>query len=264
MALPCKNSWWPLFRRDCYQLCEDRRLPPLPFCGIEIKDGIDGVPRKRRGSCPCTLGTLEVLVEVAGAELASAATAGPLVVPTEVPLPSQPEEENSGEASAPPAMAITPVVSPTHQLSASRLAARVMAENLTTLQCHGLDRYAVLEHLVLLLNSNGMQGRYNFVSIPRNIAGEGLGYAFINFTSPETAAMLLSLWEGSQCHPSVFVRCARFKIASKQGYHSYVSTKSISSFERLRNVYLWPLVMTEDGEEVVFGSSACVQAACAA
>lgn len=137
----------------------------------------------------------------------------------------------------------------------------VVANGVTTLQCHGLDRNAALEDLVLALNAEGLAGCYNFVSTPRRLHGDGLGYAFINFTSPESAALLVEKWQGVPCPHACLGRRVRFSSAEKQGYHKHVSTRGLRKFDRIRKTSLWPLVMSEDGRDVVFGSDEAIAAA---
>mmetsp|Transcript_5877 Transcript_5877/g.12894 ORF Transcript_5877/g.12894 Transcript_5877/m.12894 type:complete len:257 (-) Transcript_5877:99-869(-) len=138
--------------------------------------------------------------------------------------------------------------------------ARVIENEITTLQCHGLDHFASLEALIMALNEVGLGGLYNFVHIPRSFSGGGLGYAFISCINAESAALLVERWEGAHSDDSLFARRARFRGASRQGYAAYVTERSLRKYNRLRNRSLWPLVMTRDGATAVFGTPSAISA----
>mmetsp|Transcript_54825 Transcript_54825/g.128243 ORF Transcript_54825/g.128243 Transcript_54825/m.128243 type:complete len:355 (-) Transcript_54825:108-1172(-) len=140
---------------------------------------------------------------------------------------------------------------------AARLLARTFrANNLTTLQCFGLDEHAALANLVLALNAEGLRGHYNYVSIPRSMHGVAEGYAFINFTSSESCAWLVERWGGLEGDAWWFPGRATFKPAMRQGYESYVTEKKLCTYGRIRNRAIWPLIMTPDASRVVLGSRA--------
>mmetsp|Transcript_24780 Transcript_24780/g.45445 ORF Transcript_24780/g.45445 Transcript_24780/m.45445 type:complete len:237 (+) Transcript_24780:70-780(+) len=145
------------------------------------------------------------------------------------------------------------------------LASRVRAEQVTTLECLGLSRKAAVEDLVRALHAEGLRGCYNYVSIPRCVeqSTKRFGYAFINFTSVESAALIVDLWEGElgKLQHACFPKTVKFKIASRQGYHQHVRERDIEKFRRIRNTGVWPLIMTEDGQEALFGSSKAMLAA---
>mmetsp|Transcript_31396 Transcript_31396/g.57659 ORF Transcript_31396/g.57659 Transcript_31396/m.57659 type:complete len:259 (+) Transcript_31396:80-856(+) len=142
-------------------------------------------------------------------------------------------------------------------------AQEVNKQKVTTLQCYGLHPCATVESLVHALNAEGLGGCYNYVIIPRRMEGDiaPLGFAFINFTSAEAAAFLAQQWEGERDRHECLPKVVRFKAASRQGYQSYVSEKALNKYQRIRKQSLWPLVMTEDGRSVVFGSPAAIAAA---
>eukprot|EP00971_Amphidinium_carterae_P172757 3424941-Amphidinium_carterae.1 len=141
------------------------------------------------------------------------------------------------------------------------LVRKVLAEGATTLQIHGLGRYARVENVVLLLHIVGLRGCYNYVSIPRHIHGHSLGYAFVNFTAPDHAARMLQMSSYQMADYACLARAARITIATKQGYAAYVTARVINKFKALRNTTLWPLVMTEDGLRPHFGSDESIAAA---
>mmetsp|Transcript_53333 Transcript_53333/g.98620 ORF Transcript_53333/g.98620 Transcript_53333/m.98620 type:complete len:222 (-) Transcript_53333:292-957(-) len=167
-----------------------------------------------------------------------------------------PEEEQG--AGLPAGTMETATISERAQL----LAQKVLLDESTTLQLHGLGRYAHVEDVVLMLNAEGLRGWYNYVSIPRQISGQALGYAFINLTSPECAAWLvLHLTEAWTLRYPCLARAARLTVAVKQGYHAYVTRRLLNKYSGLRSTLLWPLVMTEDGAHPHFGSEEAIAAA---
>eukprot|EP00971_Amphidinium_carterae_P301419 5988967-Amphidinium_carterae.3 len=142
---------------------------------------------------------------------------------------------------------------------AASLATKLQAGSLTTVQCYGLDRNARVEDLVAALNAEGFGGDYNYVCIPRRLhlgKLDALGYAFINFTSSERAALIVTLWAGRQKQHACFPRRVRFKIAAQQGYHQNASERSLQRYEHIRKKCAWPLVMSEDGSNPIFGTEA--------
>mmetsp|Transcript_10494 Transcript_10494/g.18987 ORF Transcript_10494/g.18987 Transcript_10494/m.18987 type:complete len:249 (-) Transcript_10494:114-860(-) len=162
-----------------------------------------------------------------------------------------------------PSTSLSDMRRPTNRAAA--LAQEVMADGLTTLQCHGLANESTVEQLVWALNAVGLGGCYNFVSIPRQVTESSLdceGYAFINFTSSESAALVVQLWEGlPRGHLDLFAKQVRIKPAAKQGYHEHASDRKLRKYKRIRKRAVWPLVMTEDGTDAVFGTEEAIAAA---
>eukprot|EP00971_Amphidinium_carterae_P262302 5202808-Amphidinium_carterae.1 len=143
---------------------------------------------------------------------------------------------------------------------ALQLAKHVRDKGFTTLQLHGLSNQAAVHHLVLALHANGLAGSYNFVFIPRSLHHDGLpGYAFINFTSSDMAALLVELWQDQLVDLACFAKKLKFKIAAKQGYFVHAN-ESIPKYSRIRQSAVWPLVMTEDGSYALFANQQTLQA----
>jgi len=286
--LPCTSPALTVPQGDYDQLYESFYRQYVQLLGSEVGGGILRGPPPQAGGIPIAHDKYACKVEVGDGVQAACTKANALpmkltrLVPMKLKLPMSDDDEMH-DASAKPAeigdtlkaacaaafelvptrLTLTPPDGQDSGAATSKgasLGRWAIANSVTTLQCHGLDRNATLEELVLALNAEGLAGCYNFVSIPRRLHGEGLGYAFINFTTPEGAAMLVEKWQGVPCPHACLGRRVRFSAAEKQGYHKHVSTKGIRKFDRIRNTALWPLVMSEDGRAVVFGSEEAIAA----
>mmetsp|Transcript_58869 Transcript_58869/g.108724 ORF Transcript_58869/g.108724 Transcript_58869/m.108724 type:complete len:253 (+) Transcript_58869:133-891(+) len=143
----------------------------------------------------------------------------------------------------------------------ARLASEINVRQLTTLQCYGLSRSATLPDFVRALNEEGLCGQYNFASVPRSLNGEGEGYAFVNFTSSQAAALLAAKWHGVPSGHACFEKRPFIRAATRQGYDAYVTTRRRRQYDRVHCQSLWPLIMTRDGSDVVFGTSEASNAA---
>jgi len=144
------------------------------------------------------------------------------------------------------------------------LASSLKENGVTTLQCYGLHKAATVADLVQALKAERLSGCYNYVFIPHKIDGhgaDGAGFAFINFTCAEAASLLVDLWDGTKGRHACFSGNVRCKVADKQGYQSYVTQKNLRRYERVRRTSLWPLVLTEEGNNVIFGSDEAIAAA---
>jgi len=141
--------------------------------------------------------------------------------------------------------------------SGAKLARKVRSSDATTLQCYGVHPHASLKEFVLALNAVGLRGCYNFVHVPRRMDGartDGLGYAFVNFTSSSCAAWLVERWEGERhANTRLFAGRIRLKLAQQQGYQKYTTARCFRLYARVHNETLRPLVLTEDGRRAVFG-----------
>mmetsp|Transcript_25752 Transcript_25752/g.60128 ORF Transcript_25752/g.60128 Transcript_25752/m.60128 type:complete len:233 (-) Transcript_25752:122-820(-) len=126
----------------------------------------------------------------------------------------------------------------------------VVENEVTTVQCLGISPWFGMDKLIKVLEENGFRGSYNYIHMPRNNAGEGKGYAFINLTTVSAAANLVATLHG---HPLPCAANGRRKVrcaaAKKQGYAA--CEWQMHKYTRVTNETLRPLVTTLDGSRII-------------
>jgi len=107
---------------------------------------------------------------------------------------------------------------------------RLRSKQVTTLMLSDLPTSITQDSLKTDLDACGFRDRYDFVYLPHSIARlEVLGYAFINFCSPETAAEFATLI-GECSHSGVGVQ-----VAKEQGLKRLVALCLRRGLHKLRN-----------------------------
>merc|ERR1719408_620168 len=73
---------------------------------------------------------------------------------------------------------------------------------ITTLMIRGIPCSFSQDTLMKLIDEVGLQGKYDFFYLPRaGNNGSNLGYAFINFTNPESAEICTATFNGVPLDP---------------------------------------------------------------
>jgi hypothetical protein len=92
---------------------------------------------------------------------------------------------------------------------------------LTTLMIRGIPCSFSQETLMSLIDSAGLQGKYDFFYLPRaGNNGSNLGYAFINFTHSKYAEICAATFNGVPLDPQRSVKVCKICPADIQGYAS--------------------------------------------
>jgi len=118
------------------------------------------------------------------------------------------------------------------------------ATGFTTIMLQNLPLVFKQSDLLVALDSCGWTGTYNYCYVPASFHDSTCrGYAFINFTKPESAACFLSAWQG----------CRRFcdshhrkpliaAIAGLQGLEALLAQPSMKKLRRVKNPAFRPFV----------------------
>jgi hypothetical protein len=91
-------------------------------------------------------------------------------------------------------------------------------EEVTTLMIRGIPCSFSQDTLMKLIDNAGLKGKYDFFYLPRaGNNGSNLGYAFINFTTPECAEHCTCTFNGVPLDPSRSMKICTISPADIQG-----------------------------------------------
>mmetsp|Transcript_70993 Transcript_70993/g.170062 ORF Transcript_70993/g.170062 Transcript_70993/m.170062 type:complete len:256 (-) Transcript_70993:143-910(-) len=112
---------------------------------------------------------------------------------------------------------------------------RVRSRNVTTLMLSNLDtRTTTSAGIKNDLDACGFEDRYDFIYVPHSIARlEAIGYAFVNFCSPEAAADFV-IFYGATKHS------ANLQVAREQGLERLIALCIRRGLHKLRNIKYRP------------------------
>merc|ERR1719473_1154031 len=91
-------------------------------------------------------------------------------------------------------------------------------DEITTLMVRGIPCSFSQDTLMKTIDSAGLKGKYDFFYLPRaGNNGSNLGYAFINFTTPEAAEICTSTFNGVPLDPSRSMKICSISPGDIQG-----------------------------------------------
>jgi len=114
--------------------------------------------------------------------------------------------------------------------------------SITTLMIQNLPPKATRLDVQKELAACGFAHLYDFCHVPRSLrSGEGMGYAFVNFATPEAAAECTKLWQGSRRLGSAPpYKPLRVAAAAVQGFQANAAVAVSKKAYRIRNAKFRP------------------------